>query len=234
MRRPRFIFLVMLLIISVPSVCGWTLNNVSINPAGLELPPGTPVTAGYSIHFDSWMTGSTFEKDNTLIMYTDLADPHWTTTKVEPMENQPSIVEPLPVRQGQQIRLDGWALSYSSKRYDLFVQLTGKTPALNQTTTIAVVKLQENDGNAKTVAGSVIKKEIKVIVPTIAPTPAPAEVTINMTPAEIIEVTPEQKNPVASETPAKKVTYSPGPEPLLVIGLMVGLLLVAQYRTGRK
>lgn len=219
----RLVFVSVIVLAFIPGVSGWALQNWSVTPAGAELPPGTPVTASYSLYFNSWATGSTFEKDNSLIMYTELADPHWSATKVEPMDDQPDIIEQVPVRQAGQVRFDGWVLSYSRKDFYLNVQLTGKTPALNQTTTIPVVKLQEMTAGAKPISSSVVKKEVVVIVPTQTPVYTPVVITLNTTPAEIIEVTPE---PALPSTPVKKVTYSPGPDYLLVTGLLAALAMV--------
>jgi hypothetical protein len=217
----RFALLAGFVFISIPGVSGWTFQNWSVTPALSELPPGTPVTADFSVHFDSWTTGSTFEKDNTLTMYTDLSSPQWVVKKVETLEEQPAIIEQVPVRQAAQIRLDSWTLSYSGKRFDLIVQLTGKTPALNQSQSISVLRLQELTPNAKPVAGSVVKKEIIVSVPTPEPT-----ITTSAPAVALIQ----EKNSVATmvpktpETPTKKVTYSPGPEPVLVAGMLAGLV----------
>lgn len=230
---PR-IFFVLLVLLTVPGVSGWTLQSWSQNPASAELPPGTPVTAEYSLYFDSWMTGSTFENDNSLVMYTGLVNPQWVITKVEPMDDQPAIVEQVPVRQGMQVRLDGWTLSYSRKQFSLNVQLTGTIPAQDQSGTISVVKLQEVDGSAKPVAGTLIKKDVLVFVATPEPSPAPAEVTINMTPAEVIVITTGQKAPATGLSPTKRTTYSPGPEPVLVAGVFAGLLCLAAVSRRRR
>lgn len=219
----RFALIATLILVFTPGVSGWTLQNWSVTPAVSDLPPGTPVTADYSIHFDSWMEGSTFNKDNSLIMNTDLSNPQWVVKKIEPMDNQPPIIEQVPVRQAAQVRLDGWTLSYSRKQFDLSVQLTGKTPMLNQSQSISVVKLQELAPGAKPVAGSVINKGIQVFVPTPEPTVVTSTPAIDMTPEKIIEVT---MVPKAQETLTKKVTYSPGPDPLLVAGLLAGLVCV--------
>lgn len=226
----RLAFLALLVLASIPGACGWTLQNWTVTPAGPELPPGTPVTAAYSIHFDSWMTGSTFDKDNSLNMYTDLASPQWVVTKIEPMDDQPAIIEQVPVRQAAQVRLDGWTLSYVRKRFDISVQLTGKTPALNQSGTISVVKLQEMTPGAKPLAGSLVRKEMLVVIPTPEQTPVPAAVTINMTPAEIIEVTPEITVPVSPAGPTRKATYSPGPGPLVIAGMLAVLAGITAIR----
>jgi hypothetical protein len=226
----RLALLLFLALVLVPGVSAWTLRSMSITPTLTELPPGSPVTASCTLQFDSWMSGTTFEKDNSLLMYTDLTSPQWVVKKVEAVDGQTPITEEIPVRQAAQVRLDGWSLSYSRKQFDLTVQLTGKTPALNQTANISVVKLQEMAPGSKTVPGSLIKREIRVLIPTPVPTYTPAEVTINMTPAEVIEVTPL---PEVLSTPTKKVTYAPGPEPLLVAGVLAVLAGIAAV-SGRK
>ena len=226
----RFAVLTLLLLVSTPCVSGWTLQSWSMTPAGAELPPGTPVTADYSIHFDSWATGSTFPKDDSLTMYTDLTSPQWVVTKTELLDDQPPIIEQVPVRQAAQIRLDSWTLSYSSKRFDLSVKLTGTTPALNQSRNISVVKLQEVTSSAKTVAGSLIKKEVGVFVATPEPLVTTSAPAIAMTTEENIVVT---MVPKAQETPVKKVTYSPGPGPLPVAGLL-GVLVCVMAMLRRK
>jgi hypothetical protein len=229
----RSALLAVLLILAMPAVSAWTLQNWSVKPAGgTALSPGTPVSAGYSIHFDSWMTGSTFDKDNTLVMYTDLAGPQWVVSRIELMDDQPPVVEQMPVRQSSQVRLDGWSLSYARKRFDLFVQLSGTVPSLNQSGTISIVKLQEVSPGAKVVSGTILRKEAFVSVPTPEPVVAPVSVTINMTPAEIIEITPGPVVAGTRATPAKKVTYSPGPEPVLVTGMLAGLVLI--MRSARR
>jgi hypothetical protein len=216
----RLVLLFFLVLTVVPCVSGWTVRSMSITPTGTGLPPGTPVTADYTLQFNSWASGTTFDKDNSLLMNTDLVNPQWAVKKIEPMDGQPSIIEEVPVRQTAQVKLDGWTLSYSRKQFDLSVQLTGTTPALNQSANISVVKLQEMAPGSKAVTGSLIKKEAFVIIPTPVPTWTPADVTLNMTPSEIIEVTPE---PTVPATPTRKVTYSPGPEPLLLAGMLAGL-----------
>lgn len=219
-RLSRLALLIIVALVLVPGVSGWTLRSMSITPAGTELPPGTSVTAVYTLQFNSWMSGTTFDKDNSLVMYTDLTSPQWVVKKIEPMDGQPPITEEIPVRQSSQVRLDGWSLSYSRKQFDLTVQLTGKTPSLNQSANISVIKLQEMAPGAKPIAASLIKKETYIVIPTPVPTYTPAEVTINMTPAEVIEITPV---PAAIATLTPRVTYSPGPEPLLVAGMLAGL-----------
>jgi hypothetical protein len=223
----RFVIITTLLLISIPGVSGWTLQNWSLTPAGSQLPPGTPVKVTYSLHFDSWETGTTFEKDNTLIMYTDLSGPQWIVKKTETLEDQPPIIEQILDRKSAQVRLDSWSLSYASKRFDVNVELTGTTPARDQSQDIYVVKLQELNPSAKPVTGTLISKKVQVLVPTPEPTVTTSSPTIDVTPQENIEV---RMVPKVQETPTKKVTYSPGPEPLLIAGLLAGLVCVMALR----
>jgi hypothetical protein len=228
-RLCRLAVLATLLLIFIPGVSGWTLQNWSVTPAGKELLPGTAVAAGYSLHFDSWMTGSTFDKDNSLTMNTDLVNPQWVVRKIETMDDQPPIIEPMPVRQSSQVKIDGWSLSYVRKRFDISVELTGKIPDRSQSGTISIVRIQDVSSGAKPVAGTLVKKEVQVVAITPEPTPVPAEITINLTPAEIIEVTSEV-TPATTSVPTKKVTYSPGPEPLLVTGLLSMIICIGHAR----
>lgn len=197
----RFTLLVIFLLISLPGVSGWTFQSWSVSPAVSELPPGTPVKAAFSLHFDSWETGSTFEKDNSLTMYTGLSNPQWVVRKIEAMEDQSPIIEPVPVRQTSLVRLDSWTLSYSGKRFDLSVQLTGTIPALNESGEISVIKLQEMTPGARPVAGSLVQKQIHVVVPTPEPVVTPGTPAIDLTPEATRAVT---MVPAAPVTPAKR------------------------------
>ena len=230
----RVVLLLTIFTLVMPGVSGWTFTNWSVSPAGATLAPGTPVSLGYSIHFDSWMSGRTFDNDNSLVMYTDLTDPHWTATKIEAMEDQDPIVESVPVRQSAMVKLDGWALSYASKQFDLSVTLTGKTPPLNQTASINLVKVQEMEPGSKPLSGSLIKKEVQVVVPTPEPTQVlTVPVTINMTPAEYVEITTEPTAMTTRSGPAVKQTYSPGPGPVMIVSLLAGLVMVVRM-TGKR
>lgn len=227
--RSHAAFLLLVIFLLVPPAAGWTLSSFSSTPpAGAGLPPGTAVSATYTLHFDSWMTGSTFENDNTLSMSTDLESPQWTAVKREEMDNQEPIVETIPVRQSSIVKLDGWTLSYSSKRFDLIVTLAGTTPERGQTGTIAIVKLQEFTPDAKPVSGTLIKKEMQVVIPTPVPTLTTPEPTPEPTPVAYIEITPEPTGTTAPRSPSGRATYAPGPDPALIAGVLAGLVLLGR------
>jgi hypothetical protein len=233
----RSCILLLVMLGGVTTVSAWTLQGWSATVRDSPAQPGTPVSLSYAISFDSWMTGTTFDAQNSLVMYTDLANPQWTVAKTETMDDSTQIVTPISVRQSMQVRLDGWSLSFSRKQFDLTVQLSGTVPALNQSQNISLVRVQEMDPDAKMVSGSQVRKEIPVYVPapaTIATTPEPAPQDT------IIDVTMEPTAPAVSTgttgpvpvTPTRRTTYSPGPDPLLICGMLAGLV-VLWARTAR-
>ncbi len=230
----RFAIVLLVALIFIPPAAGWTLSGFSSSPPhGSAVPPGTPVSATCTLSFDSWMAGTTFEKDNTLTLYTDLADPHWTVTRIEKMDNQEPVVEAIPVRQSSQVKLDSWTLSYSNKRFEIDVKLTGSTPDREQTGTITIVKLQELAPGAKPVSGTLIKKEMQVVIPTPVPTLTEVIPATEATPVEYIVITPEPADAGTRKSPSAKTTYTPGPDVALLTGLLIGLVVLAG-RVGRK
>lgn len=232
--RSRLLFVLAVLCLIIPSVSAWGFSGWTTTPSGSGFSPGTDISASYKISFDSWMSGTTFDEDNTLTMYTDLESPHWTITKTEEMDGQEPIVEEIPVRQAAQAKVDGWTLSYVRKQFYLTVHLTGKIPSRNTTSSIFLLKLQEMEPGAKAVSGTLLKKEVQVIIPTPEPTLTPAEqVTVNLTPSDYIEITTEPTTaPAAGTSGVAKTTYTPGPGPVVIAGLLAGLVLLV--RSGRN
>ena len=207
----------------VTPVSAWTFAGWTGPSPGAELQPGSKVSAGYSLSFSSFDSGTTFDSDNSLVMYTDLADPHWVVVKTEEVNEEP-LTTRLPDRQSAQVRLDGWDLSFSRKQFVVDVALTGTVPDFDQTGEIVVLRLQELDPEAKIVYGKLVKKTGMVVVPTTVPTAIPTTA-----PEEIvIEITPvPTENPVTKATPAKKQTYAPGPDPVLVCTMLAGSIIIA-------
>ncbi|MDD5142030.1 hypothetical protein [Methanoregula sp.] len=219
----RSILITLLLLLVVMPVSAWTFAGWTGPSSGAELQPGSQVNAGYSLSFSSFDTGTTFDSDNSLVMYTDLLEPHWVVVKTEEMNDEPMTTQ-LADRQSAQVRLDGWALSFSRKQFTVDVSLTGTVPDTGVTGEIAVLRLQELDPAAKTVYGKLVKKTAMVIVPTPVPTEIPTTV-----PEEIVLViTPvPTETPVTTALPAKKQTYAPGPDPLLICTMLAGGIVIA-------
>jgi hypothetical protein len=126
--------------------------------------------------------------------------------------------------------IDGWSLSFSRKQFVITVKLTGIVPALNRSQEIILARVQEKDPNAKLVPGTQTKKVAQVVIPTPEPTAEPT-VTGEET---VVVITPEPVTTVTSIVPTKKQTYSPGPDPLMVCGMLAGLVLVTGLAKRRK
>jgi hypothetical protein len=231
----RTCILLLVMLCGVHAVSAWTLQSWSAKADTTPAQPGSPVSLNYNIYFDSYMTGSTFESADSLVMYTDLVNPQWTVTRTETTDDGTALETPLPVRQSAQVRVDGWDLSFSRKQFTLNVKMNGNVPILNQSQNITLVKLQELDPNAKLVSGTLIKKELPVAVPT-----PPIVTTLPPTPDEtIIEMTMQQEAPAgtapaATTKPTRKPTYSPGPDPLLTCGMLASLIVLLARTERRK
>jgi hypothetical protein len=155
-------------------------------------------------------------------MYTDLIDPHWVVTMIETLDDETTQATELESRNAAQVQLDGWDLSFSRRQFDVTVNLNGKVPALNQSQEIILARIQELDPSATLVKGTLIKKTAQVVVPTPEPTPEPA-VEVEDT---ILVITPEPVTTEIPSVPTGKTTYSPGPDPLQVCGMLAGLCLI--------
>jgi len=221
--------LVLAMALIVPCASAWTFGGWSGPASTAALSPGDNVTAGFTVSFNSYDTGSTFESDNSLVMYTDLSNPLWVVTKTETVNDAPQTTG-LATRQASQLLLDGWSLSFSRKQFSITVKLTGTAPALNQSQEIILVRLQERDPNAKLVPGTQTKKVAQVVIPTPEPTAVPTVIDEET----VVVITPEPVTTVTTIVPAKKRTYSPGPDPLIICGMLAGLVLVTGLANSRK
>lgn len=229
----RYVLVLGLILLAVPGAAGFSLQSSSVMPNTPQVAPGTEITAKYILYFDSWMTGSTIDSDHSIVMYTDLVDPKWVASKVEEAEeNAASRTEQILSKQGAIARIDGWAISYESARFSVYVTLTGKAPSPAQTRSVTLIKVEERNGDADLVSGSQIKKEITVAVPVQQP-PAVVTTATPPPPVETIVVTLVPQSPAVPSTPTRKVTYSPGPEPLLIISLLAGLVVLLRSVQSR-
>jgi hypothetical protein len=220
--RSGLIALIVLLFV-VP-VSAWTFSGWTGPANGAELAPGSAVRAGYTLSFSSFESGKTFDPDNSLVMYTDLTDPHWVVIKSEEV-NEELMTTTLADRQSAQVRLSGWDLSFSRKQFTVNVAVTGTMPLLNESGEINILRLQELDPEAKTVQGSLMKKTAFIVVPTTVPTPLP---TVEQEEELLIESTPVPvATTVTTVKPAKKQTYAPGPDSVMVCSVLAGAVLIA-------
>lgn len=221
--------LVLAMALIVPSASAWTFGGWSGPASTTALNPGDNVSAGFTVSFNSYDTGTTFESDNSLVMYTDLSNPLWVVTKTETVNDAP-LTTGLATRQAAQMMIDGWSLSFSRKQFSITVKLTGTVPALNQSQEIIIARVQERDPNAKLVPGTQTKKVAQLVIPTPEPTAEPTVIEEET----VVVITPEPVTTVTSIVPTKKQTYSPGPDPLIICGMLAGLVLVTGLTKRRK
>lgn len=222
---------ILLFLVSVQVVSGWSVQNMSINPSQGPISPQTPVTVTYTVHFDPWLStdGLTFPSLNTLDMYTELENAKWVVSKTEIVEDIPPMTSQLLVNQGIRARIDGWGISYSDRQIDLNVQLRGVAPNVNQSQDKTIIRIQEIDSSAQPIQTSVFSKKYQIYVPT--PTPVTSEPTITQT---FLETTQTQNIPTTIETPTRKQTYSPEPQPLLVIGLLSASAIIIAMKRNKQ
>jgi hypothetical protein len=211
----RLVFVLVIVLTLMQGVWGWSVENLVIIPGEGPVSPRTPVTVTYKVHFAS------FNSQNTLDMYTDLSNATWVVTKTDIVEDIPAVTSPLLVKSGSRVRIDGWLLSYSrGRQIELNVQLKGTVPDVAQTQDTTIIRVQEWTSDAKPLADTGISKKYQIFVPT--PTPETPEPTLTQAPTEIVT---DQNTPEPSATPTKKQTYSPGPAPVLVCGMLAVLVM---------
>lgn len=230
MNRSSFFFHILFLLLFcliVPGVSAWAIENMRILPSGGMVASQAPVSVEYSIAFDSFMTGTTFESEHSLEMYTDLADPYWTATLTDLDEESGNAVTPLGNKNGMRYRIEGWTLSYQRKQLELKVTLTGKAPAVTTTQTKTIVRVQERDEDAGVVSGAGKTVQYQVIAP------AP-ETTATTPPATVPPVTSPPPTTAPATTPTTKQTYSPGPDTFLIIGSLSAACALLAYRNGDR
>jgi hypothetical protein len=209
------VFVFLLLLLSMQGVWGWSVDNLVITPGEGPLSPNTPVTVTYKIHPGS------FDSKNTLDMYTDLSNATWVVTKTDIVEDQPTVTSPLQVKSGPRVVIEGWILSYSrGKQIELNIQLKGTAPDIAQTQDKTIIRVQERTPDAKPLTDTGISKKYQIFVPTLIP--ETLEPVLTQAPTQIVT---DPNIPEPSATPTKKQTYSPGPAPVLVCGMLAVLVM---------
>lgn len=208
-------------ILMISGASAWTIQNWAGPADGAALSPGTVVNAPFEINFNLW-SDNKFDSAHSITLYSDLADAQWTATKTVMVNDETPVTTQLVSRKAIQVKLSGWDLSDSQSSYKVTVRLTGTVPEVPTTQGITVLRIQEVDSDASLISGSVVKKTVTVEVPTPEPTLAP-------TPEEtMLVLTPEQTSAAPTATaisPTKKQTYSPGPDPLVICGVLACFLI---------
>jgi len=215
-------FAMVFFLVLVEGAGAFTVQDVVITPSTDPVAPETAVTATYTIHMDSWMTGTTFESGHTLDMYTELSNPSWyVTMSLRDEEDMEPVVSTVLQKSSMRARIDGWTLSYSSAQIDLAVTLKGTTPEVSGSQSRVIFRVQELDGSAEVVSGTTTTRKYQVAVPTTPPTPTPSPTT------EAVTTVPTTETP--PPTPTVKQTYSPGPGALAICGTLAALVVAVAW-----
>ena len=152
--------IVLALLVGIPIASGVSVLNPVINPTG-DLTAGTNVSVSFKI--DMTPSGdSTFPKEDTLQIYTDLNNPRWDVTII-----RDGVEHPVPQEFGRSVYLSGWILSYpSSVSESLRVALEGSVPSVTTSKNKNIILVQELDRNNAIIPASVITHERMIINPT--------------------------------------------------------------------
>jgi hypothetical protein len=217
---------VVFILIAVQAVSAWNVQDLVVKPNVGTLSPQTPVTVTCTVHFDSWMTGLTFPAGSTLDMYTDLANAQWVVTLTD-YERDPPETSPLVDRKGPQVRIDDWTLSFPHRQLDLNVWVQGSAPVVDRTQEKIMIRVQERDSTGNALSETAITRKNTIVV-TTPTTPSPTTPLPVQTPTRV--ATDETTTPPIPSTPARKQTYTPGPEPSLICGMLAGVVIAVAVR----
>lgn len=212
----RSLLILLLICIFVQGSAAWSVENFVISPKSGPVASNTSVSVSYVVTFSSFMSGTTFEPENTLDMYTELADPLWEVTLTNNDEDTENVVLLSETKKGVRYRLDGWTLGYSRSQLDLSVNLKGRAPVVSSQQDKIMVRIQEINAEARTLSGGKTVK-YQVTAPLVTTVAAPA------TTPEMTKPVPSPSTPAPVTSPTIKQTYSPGPGPLSVIALLAAL-----------
>jgi len=222
-----------------PGVSAWTVQSLVVKPSGEPVPPGTPVTISYTVHFDSRTTGGgeTFDAGHSLDMVTGLDNAKWAATLVNINEDRAPITTQLDRKTGARCRIDGWTLSYGNAELNLVVTLQGTAPDVPSAQEITMIRVEELDSGAEEVPGASTLVQYQVGVPTAATTPRPAPASVpgdttrtfvTTAPVATAPVIPAPAATGLATSPGVRQTYSYGPDPLLTAGLLAVAGVVAR------
>jgi len=151
------IFCILLALCLVPSAmaAGYSVESSDIDPTGPASPGDRIIT-----NIDIKLTGSgeqTFNSDNELEIYTDLADPEYEyTISINGVEQTRTVTT-------RYIRVSGWELSYpDSNEVHVYITLEGKAPEVSATSDIDVIRIREQDADGDIVSNGeyILEKNI--------------------------------------------------------------------------
>jgi hypothetical protein len=197
-RLKWYLCVLVLLIFIIPSVsAGISVGNIIVTPSGDLVSGQTPpkqVSVSFRVNFIP-ESGVTFSDSNSLDMFTDLENAHWSYSIVLDDVANPPLTDT-----GKSAEINGWILSYPSRRsLSVLVNLTGDVPAVSATGKKTMIKVGVYNGVNEVYPGSAVIREANVILagsPAVSTT-APAS---GQTPRTTV-VTAAGTTPIPATTP---------------------------------
>ncbi|MCQ8894404.1 MAG: hypothetical protein NQU46_07225 [Methanolinea sp.] len=152
-------FLVFLCIL-VQGVAAIAVGNIVISPSGDLVSGQSQVRSSFVINFPA-SGGKTFDDANTLQLSSEMDNPTWTYAIVLDGVENPSKTEI-----GQNVNINGWLLSYPSRReLSMKVTMEATAPTVQGTAEKVVVGVRVLDSRGAAVASSEVVKKKLVINP---------------------------------------------------------------------
>lgn len=163
-RLKWYLCVLLLLIIIIQSVSGAiSVKNLVVSPSG-DLVSGQNPPQLVKVSFVVNLipeAGMTFSSDNSLDMYTDLENAHWSYATVLDGNANPPLTDT-----GNKLDISGWVLSYPSRRdLSILVNLTGDVPVVSSTGKKTMVRVGVYNGGNEVYPGTAVTREANVILP---------------------------------------------------------------------
>lgn len=137
-----------------------SVSTPSITPSTDLISGQTAVRSTFTINFPA-SGGETFSSENTLQLSTELDNPTWTYILVLDEVDNPSKTEV-----GPNVNINGWILSYPSKReLSMKVTLEGTAPTVTGSEEKIIVRVRELGSSGGSIASSEVVKKKLVINP---------------------------------------------------------------------
>jgi|GEM_PF-3173464 len=223
-RLKWFLCVLILLILIIQSVSGAiSVKNMVVSPSGDLVSGQSPpkqVSVSFAVNFVP-EGGMTFSSSNSLDMFTDLENARWSySTMLDGNANPPLTSN------GNSVDIDGWVLSYPSRRdLAILVNLTGEVPAVSATGKKTMVKVGVYNGGNEVYPGTAVIREANVILPGSPAVPSTAP-TIPQSPGQTPKGT--VTTPVSS-TQVPATSAPPSSALVIPVGIITVIFLLISF-----
>lgn len=156
----KYFLVLALLSISIQGVASISVGNIAITPSSDLISGQTQVRSTFTVNFPS-SGGYTFDDANTLQFSSEMENPSWTYAIVLDGIDNPSKTEV-----GQNVNINGWILSYPSKReLSMKVTMEAVAPTVTASEEKVVIAVRELTAAGSKVSSSEVVKKKMVINP---------------------------------------------------------------------